>query len=312
MAGIQVVNMRKVGGSGGNLGKHIDGLKRPVTAAPRDGIAAVTYLDAEGEELRVVASLSRRTERGTKATAVQPGDSRYDYSAEEWDQLSKQAADNREMHAMKRIDECRQKPVRGRKPAPCVAFMFGGPPPYGAPDAWDQQTIRAWAAGCVRWAVRKAGQGSRIAHCALHQDETSPHVHLVLVAADERGRLGWNRIRQGFGITGRERGPELMSAMQTSFHREVGHQFGLERGGPSSRSREPIDRMKGLAARIKEERERADELTAERNEARDMNDRVFESLSGLGRAALEKVAAAGGFDGKWLAKKVKRDRGMDR
>ena len=70
--------------------------------------------------------------------------------------------------------------------------------------------------------------------------------------------------------------------------------------------------MKGLAARIKEERERADELTAERNEARDMNDRVFESLSGLGRAALEKVAAAGGFDGKWLAKKVQRDRGMDR
>ena len=99
----------------------------------------------------------------------------------------------------------------------------------------------------------------RVAHCALHQDEIAPHLHLVLVAADEKGRLGWNRIQQGFG-TGKERGPELMSAMQTSFHNEVGKKFDLGRGEVGSTAkRQPIDRGKGLVARVEEERKRADD-----------------------------------------------------
>ena len=124
---------------------------------------------------------------------------------------------------------------------------------------WDQSRIRAWATTCIKWALDKGGKGVRVAHCALHQDEIAPHLHLVLVAADEKGRLGWNRIQQGFG-TGKERGPELMSAMQTSFHNEVGKKFDLGRGEVGSTAkRQPIDRGKGLVARVEEERKRADD-----------------------------------------------------
>ena len=144
--------------------------------------------------------------------------------------------------------------VRGRKADPCVALLFAGPPRYGADDAWSQKKIAAWSAACIKWALNRGGNGCRIAHCALHQDEAAPHLHLMVVAADEKGRLGWNRIRRGYGVTGRERGPELMSAMQTCFHLEVGKQHGLERGEVGSTAKhKPIDRRKGLKLRIAEE-----------------------------------------------------------
>ena len=77
--------------------------------------------------------------------------------------------------------------------------MAAGPPRYGDDDAWDQNKVRAWATDTVKWVLRRAGKGARLAHCALHQDEAAPHLHVELVVADERGRLGWNRIRDRFG-----------------------------------------------------------------------------------------------------------------
>ena len=256
MAGIQVVNLQKVEGAGGNLGKHIDGERRPKTAVPRLGIPAVTHLDEEGKELTdgVKAAKKRATNAGT-------------YIAD---------CRNRK-YEVTRNGQTVYEGVRGRKADPCAAFLFAGPPPYGDAGAWDQPKIRAWAATCIKWALDKGGKGVRIAHCALHQDEKSPHLHLVLVAADGMGRLGWNRIQRGFG-TGKERGPELMSAMQTSFHNEVGKAYGLDRGEVGSTAkRQPIDREEGLAARVDEERKRADEGIAAAEE---------------GRAAAEERAAA--------------------
>ena len=238
MAGIQVVNLQKVEGAGGNLGKHIDGERRPKTAVPRLGIPAVTHLDEEGKELTdgVKAAKKRATNAGTYIEDCR----------------------NRKYEVTRNGKKVREG-VRGRKADPCSAFLFAGPPPYGDAGAWDQSRIRAWATTCIKWALDKGGKGVRVAHCALHQDEIAPHLHLVLVAADEKGRLGWNRIQQGFG-TGKERGPELMSAMQTSFHNEVGKKFDLGRGEVGSTAkRQPIDRGKGLVARVEEERKRADD-----------------------------------------------------
>ena len=180
--------------------------------------------------------------------------------------------------------------VRGPKADPCVALLFAGPPRYGDDDAWSQEKIGAWAEACIKWTLKSAGKGCRIAHCALHQDEAAPHLHLVLVAADEKGRLGWNRIRQGFG-TGKERGPELMSAMQSSFHLEVGKQHGLERGEVGSKAtHQPIDRQKGLELRIAEElKPLQGRVAAEKNRADTAEERAAEAVGK--RLAAEKNRA---------------------
>ena len=75
-----------------------------------------------------------------------------------------------------------------------------------------------YGAAAVRWIVAAAGPDSRVAHAALHQDAAFPHVELMLVVADARGRLGWNKVAAGFA--GADAPPvgdrRFMAAVQTS------------------------------------------------------------------------------------------------
>ena len=187
--------MQKVDGAGGRLGDHIDGVTRPETGIPREGLDPVVLLGSEGETI---------------------------YS---------EAAQERTEDAQAYMARCRRrsKSVGGRRPAPCVTFVVAGPPKYGSPTAWKPEKVRAWAADSVKWLVDRSGRGSTLAHCALHQDEGAPHLHATFVVANVQGRLGWNRIRERFGLTGKERGPQLMSAMQDRYHRDVAAKHGLER-----------------------------------------------------------------------------------
>ena len=73
-----------------------------------------------------------------------------------------------------------------------------------------------------------------------------------------------------------------MSAMQTSFHNEVGKKFDLGRGEVGSTAkRQPIDREKGLVARVEEERKRADDGIA----AAERRATVAERRTGLAERA---------------------------
>ena len=292
MAGhTQVLRVSKVSSVGGNLGKHIDGGRRPETAMPRNinGVILkpVVLLGADGEEITDEEAVTRRDEA---ASYIQECRSK--------------------KHQVRRKGKEVVESVRGPKAAPCMSILAAGPPRYGDDDAWDQNKVRAWATDTVKWVLRRAGKGARLAHCALHQDEAAPHLHVELVVADERGRLGWNRIRDRFGeewqtsgeqaeeqdwkeererarkhggpprLTvrspsappplpriqkGRLQGPALMSAMQTNYYRDVAHLHGLERGEIGSTAvHAPVDRAKGLELRVGEERRRADERADER------------------------------------------------
>ena len=184
--------MERVEGAGGALGKHIDGDgKRPETAAPRvlvgaDGVEEklkpVVLLDDEGEEIDLAAAKTRTTE------------------------------------AQKYMQKCRRKKTRGRQPMGGSTWVFAGPPRYDSEDAWSSTEVRSWAADCTKWLKKRSGKGSRIAHCALHQDEAAPHLHVTVIVADEQGRLGWNRIRKNFGVEGKTSGVLLMSGLQDNFH----------------------------------------------------------------------------------------------
>jgi len=222
--------MARVGGAGGGLGKHIDGETRPESAAPRE-------LDEGGEKV-----------------ALEP----VVLLDEEGEQIDQTAAKERVGAAQAYMQKCRRKKTRGRQPMGATTWVFAGPPRYDGEkeSPWSSERVRAWAQDCVKWLVDRAGPGSRLAHCALHQDEGAPHLHATLIVADEQGRLGWNRVRNRFTVEGKT-GKLLMSGLQDNFHEAVGQKHRLERGEVGSgREHAPVDRELGIRIRVEEERNR--------------------------------------------------------
>ena len=222
--------MARAGGAGGGLGKHIDGETRPESAAPRE-------LDEGGEKV-----------------ALEP----VVLLDEEGEQIDQAAAKERVGAAQAYMQKCRRKKTRGRQPMGAATWVFAGPPRYDGEkeSPWSSERVRAWAKDCVKWLVDRAGPGSRLAHCALHQDEGAPHLHATLIVADEQGRLGWNRVRNRFTVEGKT-GKLLMSGLQDNFHEAVGQKHRLERGEVGSgREHAPVDRELGIRIRVEEERNR--------------------------------------------------------
>ena len=201
---------------GGGLGKHIDGLSRPDTAVPREGLPGVELLDEHGQV------------------------------------ITREDAERRRQEAAAYLEQCRKVKSRGPKPKGCAEFIVAG-------LSWDDpiERHRELMGEAARHILKCGGPGVRIAHMAMHLDETQPHGHILVVVADGRGRLGWNRVRKGFGMTGSESGRALMGALQERYHREVASRFGLARGEPGSTAEhEPIDRVAGVKERLEEERRR--------------------------------------------------------
>lgn len=223
--------MARVGGAGGGLGKHIDGETRPESAAPREFVG-------EGGEKVVLEPVVLLDEEG--------------------EQIDHQAAGERTKSAQAYMQKCRRKKTRGRQPMGAATWVFAGPPRYDGEKEppWSTEQVRAWSKDCVKWLVDRAGPGSRLAHCALHQDEGAPHLHATLIVADEQGRLGWNRVRNRFTVEGKT-GKLLMSGLQDNFHEAVGQKHKLDRGEVGSdREHAPVDRELGVRIRVEEERKR--------------------------------------------------------
>ena len=223
--------MARVEGAGGGLGKHIDGETRPESAAPRE----LGGEDGEKEVLEPVVLLDK-----------------------EGEQIDQEAAKERIGAAQDYMQKCRRKKTRGRQAMGAATWVFAGPPRYDGEKEppWSTEKVRTWSKDCVKWLVDRAGPGSRLAHCALHQDEGAPHLHATLIVADEQGRLGWNRVRKNFTVPGKT-GELLMSGLQDNFHEAVGRKHGLDRGEVgSNREHAPVDRGLGLKIRVEEERNR--------------------------------------------------------
>ena len=245
----QFFNLKIRAEVGGNLGKHIDGSSRPKTALPRPGLEPIVHLGDDGAP------------------------------------TGSEAAERRLEYARLHITKCRYvgQHTRGRKADPVGSFMIAGMPQYTDHDNWrplfehcgvehvlerDSMAYRRlqgavsmrFFGDALKHIRTCAGRGSVVAQCVVHQDELSPHCHIQLVMADDRGRLGWNRIKATFTPDPARAytRQELMSKVQDHFHAQVAEQWGLERGektgaAGATRRREPIDREKGLQLRVEEE-----------------------------------------------------------
>ena len=242
------------------------------------------------------------------------GDSRPDHARA--NQPALVCEDNAEA-AARRIAALAAAKRRGARPKQAIDMLFAGPPRYASDDAWSRRRIEAWATDTVRW-VRRTFAGCPIAIAALHQDEASPHLHLLLVPEHD-GRLAWKEcLRKAAG-----RPTQTYRWLQDSYHAEVGRRHGLERGERgSARKRRPLTREAGerlardelLAAKRRQAALDAREGRLSKRERRVASREVEAALvdmrlAGRQAALARREAAAGRIDARRRAESAElRDR----
>lgn len=106
-------------------------------------------------------------------------------------------------------------------------------------DAVPPDRIDAWAEESTQWLKDTFGAANTLS-AVLHMDETTPHIHAVVIPIDERNRLC------AFSITG-SRGQ--LREMQTSYAKRM-EIFGLERGEEYSRGTLVADDIRQFYGRL--------------------------------------------------------------
>ena len=164
----------------------------------------------------------------------------------------------------------------GPKPEPYVEMIFAGPPQYNdIARRWDEAKETKWAEATHKW-VQSRFPDSLIVVSSLHRDETAPHIHVIASprSVDGVGEIsyGWCRARNETvlrhtaaarrnkkpkgdraGRTGRRNTGQVLSALQTDYHRSVGAKFGLTRGKIGSKAQhQAVDELKAAKGHIQE------------------------------------------------------------
>lgn len=147
-------------------------------------------------------------------------------------------------------------PVGGRPPKECLELVFAGPPKYADDNAWDDARVEAWAREVDAWMERTMGPESVFVVSALHRDESSPHLHFLVVPVHE-GRISWTALKNHAAekLLGRPpaKRADAYRALQDDLHRQVSAKYGLARGQVGSEATHAgIDRVR--AAQAAEER----------------------------------------------------------
>ena len=90
--------------------------------------------------------------------------------------------------------------------------------------------IEQWAKDVYDWCARRYGQENIIGF-QVHLDESSPHIHALIVPVGQRAKSGRECVMWSakFGKSRYEYG-HILREMHTSLYEEVGSKYGLERG----------------------------------------------------------------------------------
>ena len=243
MPGTQVFNFQLRVGMAQPLVRHLIGVDRPETSLPREGMPPVVLFDANGTIIRLG-------------------------QAEEQYQEAKD-------HLKKLIDE--QAKRRGRKSHGVVNILVAGldweRDKHGDVVKHVSPTIHQWARESIAFFRKRLGSQSRIAVASIHLDEKSPHLHLLLVCANEQRRLGWGNVRNALAgiapddvIRNRRDGKSKMkgrpranfrataSSVHQRFYQVVSKRFGIDPPVPQKKpvTRREIDREDSFRSRVEE------------------------------------------------------------
>ena len=155
-----------------------------------------------------------------------------------------------EVRLRERLTELGWKPFKPDskiQPNCCAKFVFGGNHDHTLEMAIGTQTvnldkgadnshlqrcleIEQWAKDVYDWCARRYGEENIIGF-QVHLDESSPHIHALIVPVGQRAKSGRECVMWSakFGKTRYEYG-QILREMHTSFYDEVGSKYGLERG----------------------------------------------------------------------------------
>ena len=155
-----------------------------------------------------------------------------------------------EVRLQERLSELGWKPFKPDskiQPNCCVKFIFGGNHDRTLEMAFGTQTvnldkgtdnshlqrcpeIEQWAKDVYDWCAKRYGQENIIGF-QVHLDESSPHIHALIVPVGIRPKSGRECVMWSakFGKDRFEYG-RILREMHTSLYEEVGSKYGLERG----------------------------------------------------------------------------------
>lgn len=92
-----------------------------------------------------------------------------------------------------------------------LSFSQGAVPP---------EQLKDWARESLKWCADKFGGEKNLVDAQLHLDESNPHIHVVLIPQDGRGKLSCSTFIDG---------PASCRELQTSYA-DYMQEFGLQRG----------------------------------------------------------------------------------
>lgn len=155
-----------------------------------------------------------------------------------------------EVRLQERLTELGWKPFKldsKIQPNCCAKFIFGGNHDRTLEMAFGPQTvnldkgadnshlqrcpeIEQWAKDVYDWCTKRYGQENIIGF-QVHLDESSPHIHALIVPVGQRAKSGRECVMWSakFGKSCYGYG-HILREMHTSLYEEVGSRYGLERG----------------------------------------------------------------------------------
>lgn len=155
-----------------------------------------------------------------------------------------------EIRLQERLSELGWKPFKPDskiQPNCCARFIFGGNHDRTIEMAFGNQVVNLekdadnshlhrceeiehWAKDIYDWCAKRYGQ-ENIVGFQVHLDESSPHIHALIVPVGQRTKSGRECVMWSakFGKNRYEYG-QILREMHTSLYEEVGSKYGLERG----------------------------------------------------------------------------------
>ena len=201
-----------------------------------------------------------------------------------------------EVRLQERMDEINSKPFKSNskiQPNCCAKFVFGGNHDRTLEMAFGNQSVNLekgadnshlhrcdeienWAKDVYDWCAKRYGQ-ENIVGFQVHLDESSPHIHALVVPVGIRPKSGRECVMWSakFGKDRYEYG-RILKDMHTSLYAEVGSKSGLERGASiEGRNVQPLNTRDYIRKLTKEAKQAEKAVKGLQSMMRNLESKIF-------------------------------------
>lgn len=216
-----------------------------------------------------------------------------------------------EVRLQERLDELNWKPFKSNskiQPNCCAKFVFGGNHDRTLEMAFGNQSvyleksadnshlhrceeIENWAKDVYDWCANRYGR-ENIVGFQVHLDESSPHIHTLIVPVGIRPKSGRECVMWSakFGKDRYEYG-RILKEMHTSLYEDVGSKYGLERGDSiDGRNVQHLNKRDYIRKLTKEAKQAEKAVKGLQSMMRNLESRIFSYRLQLEEAEKELVS----------------------